>query len=86
MELPPIIVTPVDPECRLTREECEELERRIKSADTGDVVACPVPINIYHYVDGLWILSEDLAEFHTSPDPDQPKKEPAESTYVPTGD
>jgi hypothetical protein len=84
MDTPPIIVAPVDPECRLTKEECDELERRIKNADLGDTIVCPVPVNIYHWIDGLWILSEDLAEFHASPDaPQQPKKEPGESYYTP---
>lgn len=84
MEIPPIIVAPVDPECRLTKEECDELERRIKNADLGETVVCQVPIQIYHYIDGLWILSEDLATFHSSSDtPPQAKKEPGETYFTP---
>lgn len=82
MELPPIIVSPVDPECRLTREECEEIEKRIRSADMGDVIAIPVPVEIHVFVDGYWIPSSDLADFNAPPQPTE-KREPGESTYVP---
>lgn len=85
MEFPPIIVAPVDPECRLTKEACLELENRIRAADMGSVIVCPMPVNIYHWIDGLWILSEDLADFHAPPQQAE-KREPQESNFVPPTD
>lgn len=87
MDTPPIIVAPVDPECRLTKQECDELERRIKNADMGSVIVCEIPVKIYHWSAGYWILSEDLADFHENPSaPDHPhQREKGESTYVPPG-
>lgn len=84
MEIPPIIVAPVDSERHLSKMECDELERRIKDAEPGEVIVLPFAVNLYHNFDGLWIHSEDLAEFQSSPDaPPQAKKEPGESYYTP---
>ena len=77
MKLPPIIVSPVDPECRLSAEECEALRKKIEGADTGDVVVLPVPVEIHVLVDGYWIPSDQLARFHSgAPTPDD---EPGET-------
>lgn len=81
---PPIIISPVDPECRLTKEECEEIEKRIRDADDGDVVCLPVPVEIHVFVDGAWIPADQLAKFQAAPEqPANKKREPAESTYDP---
>lgn len=79
---PPIIVSPVDPECVMSKEQCEELEKRIKNADDGDVIAWPVPIEIHVYCDGYWITSDQLSSFQ-APAGDDNRREPGESTYVP---
>lgn len=79
--LPPIIVSPVDPECRLSKEQCEEIEKRIRNADDGDVICLPVPIEMHVLTGGYWIKTDQLSEFHTPVT--SPKTDKQETTFDP---
>lgn len=82
MVCPPIIVSPVDPECVMSREACKDLKERIENADEGEVIVVPFPIEIHCYVDGYWIPSDQLSSFQ-APSGEDHKREPGESTYDP---
>lgn len=82
----PVLVAPVDPECRLSEQEVADLQNKIESAEPGDAIVVGVPVQIYHLVEGFWILAEDLPEM-LAVEKDTPKTKhyPAESTFVPPG-
>jgi hypothetical protein len=62
-----IMISPVDPECRLTEEEMAAIRFSVSQVKPGDVITVPVPVSVHHFVEGLWILSEDLPHFFLSP-------------------
>jgi hypothetical protein len=62
---PPLFVTPADPSVVLPADVREQLQQALLSSKPGSVFVCDCAVKIYHQVDGLWILSEDLANFHS---------------------
>ncbi len=84
----PIIVAPVDPECRLTKEECDALNEQLQCMANGDAVVFPVPVELFvRLPDGMWANVDDMAElFSKDEDGGKPEKDyPEESTYIPPG-
>lgn len=82
----PVLIAPVDPECRLSEQEVTDLQNKIESAEPGDAIVVGVPVQIYHLVEGFWILAEDLPEMlSVEKEPSKKKHYPAESTFVPPG-
>jgi len=79
---PPIIISPVDPDCGMSKEECQELRKRIKNADDGDVIVIPFAVELHVFVDGYWIPSDQLSSFQ-APSGEDHKREPGESYYDP---
>lgn len=76
----------ISPTVALTDEERDEFANMadaIRDVGDGGVVACPFPVALHHRIDGVWIPVTDLCDFHDSSPAPAPRKEPAESTYVP---
>lgn len=80
-----ILVAPVDPECRLSEQEVAALQNKIESAEPGDAIVVGVPVQIFHLVEGFWILSEDLPEMLAVDKGDPVKSIALESSYIPPG-
>lgn len=83
VERPAILVTPL--ESTVEPSHIQELAAAIYSANPGQVISSAFPIQMYHFIDGLWIESGDLSSVLVKAGDEQPK--PGElGTVIMTGD
>ncbi len=54
------------------------LAENLKNAEDGQVLTCPFPVTLYHYIDGIWLPVSDLGAFHSpsaaQAEPEKPRE------------